>query len=228
MCRQRADPLIAGCMAHRTWPVSCKSTISPLWSRPGRWSSSWGLCSFSCGGRTRKAGWLGWLAVPYFLGAGAVVFIAPRGQIPNILTMGAGTALMLLALGAFWVGARVFERRKAMLWPPVLAAADGWRCSRCPGFDQGHVLWLRVAMASLLVGDLHVPGRLGVLARAARKSCRRAGRRLSFISPGACFSRFAWRRWDGCRFRWAGNISIRWRRRRSTSSLSCMCCSSPC
>ena len=94
------------------------------------------------------ARWLGWLAAPYFLGAGAVVFIAPRGLIPNVLTMGLGTALMLMALGAFWIGARVFEGRKPVLWPPILTAVLWIALFALPGFDQGAVLWLRVAMAS--------------------------------------------------------------------------------
>lgn len=97
-----------------------------------------------------KAPWLGWLAVPYFLGAGAVVFIAPHDLIPNVLTKGVGTALFLMALGAFWIGARVFERRKVILWPPIAAATVWIALFAVPGFDEGALLWLRVAMASSL------------------------------------------------------------------------------
>jgi diguanylate cyclase (GGDEF)-like protein len=95
-----------------------------------------------------KAGWLIWLASPYFLGALAVVFLAPRGHISNLITMGLGTSAMLLALGAFWAGARVFEGRRPILWLPV-AVAVGWLALfALPGFDQGALLAIRVALAS--------------------------------------------------------------------------------
>lgn len=98
----------------------------------------------------REAPWLGWLSVPYFLGFGAVIFVAPRGHIPNLLTMGVGTALILLALGAFWAGARAFERRRPILWPPIAVAVIWMALFAVPDFDKGHLLWLRVAMASLV------------------------------------------------------------------------------
>jgi len=95
------------------------------------------------------AKWLGWYSAAYFIAVAAGFLIAPRGQIANILSMGFGTALILISLGCFWVGARVFQGLRPILWPLPAAAAAWLALFLIPGFDADSNQWLRVLISSL-------------------------------------------------------------------------------
>ena len=97
--------------------------------------------------RDRNAPWLGWLGMGYLVGAMATVFLAPRGNIPNLLSMGFGTALLLLAFGCLWTCCRLFAGRR-IIWWPLVAAPGIWLCSfAVTGFSEQ--VGLRVIVASV-------------------------------------------------------------------------------
>lgn len=95
----------------------------------------------------RRAPWFGWLAFSYLTAAVAAALIGPRGHIPDIVSMGAGTAVLLLCLGGLWMGARVFEGRKVLWWPLVAAPGLWLLAFAIPNFTG--LLGLRVALASI-------------------------------------------------------------------------------
>lgn len=95
----------------------------------------------------RGAPWFGWLALSYICGASAAVLLAARGNVPLPVSGGMGTALLLLCFGCMWTGARVFERRKVMWWPLVVAPALWLSSFLIPDFQN--MLGLRVVIASI-------------------------------------------------------------------------------
>ncbi|SHE68595.1 diguanylate cyclase (GGDEF) domain-containing protein [Devosia limi DSM 17137] len=97
--------------------------------------------------RDRRAPWLGWLALGYLMGALATLFLAPRGNVPNLYSMGVGTAFLLLAFGFLWVSCRVFAGRR-VIWLPIIAAPTLWMSSFIiTGFSE--MVGVRVIVASL-------------------------------------------------------------------------------
>jgi diguanylate cyclase (GGDEF)-like protein len=95
----------------------------------------------------RGAPWFGWLAISYVLGASAAMLLGTRAYGPNFVNTGIATALLICCFGCIWSGARVFERRKVMWWP-LLVAPGLWLGSfLLPDFST--MLGLRVVMASI-------------------------------------------------------------------------------
>ena len=64
----------------------------------------------------RASKWLLWWSVPFFIGGlGAASYLRPEWE-GNFATIGLGNAIRITALCLLWQGARVFERRKPVLW----------------------------------------------------------------------------------------------------------------
>ena len=97
--------------------------------------------------RDRGAPWLGWLAGGYLTGALATAFLAPRGNVPNLASMGLGTALLLVAFGCIWTCARVFAGRAVIWWPLVMAPTIWMSSFAVTGFSE--MMGLRVIIASV-------------------------------------------------------------------------------
>jgi diguanylate cyclase (GGDEF)-like protein len=101
----------------------------------------------------RRATWYAWWGATYFLGMLAAVIFLARGFSGNLSVIGAGTAVVIGALGCCWQGARAFHHRLPLLWP-VVAALALWlgACLLLPGFlDNIHQ---RVILSSLLLAGL--------------------------------------------------------------------------
>ncbi|WP_375450412.1 GGDEF domain-containing protein [uncultured Devosia sp.] len=97
----------------------------------------------------RQAPWFTWLAGAYLLATPAAWLMAQRDSIPNIASMGGGTALLLLCFGCLWTASRVFGGRR-VLWLPLLAVPVLWVSSFIiPGFDAVVLLGVRVVIASV-------------------------------------------------------------------------------
>ncbi|BAT60515.1 putative diguanylate cyclase YedQ [Variibacter gotjawalensis] len=75
--------------------------------------------------RARSHKILAWWAVSYFLGGTGTLLLALRGSIPNVLSIEVANALVILACGASWCGARSFEGRPVRTGT-IIAAALGW------------------------------------------------------------------------------------------------------
>ncbi|HTM77226.1 MAG TPA: diguanylate cyclase [Devosia sp.] len=104
----------------------------------------------------KRAPWFAWFAMTYVFGAIASALFAPRGNIPNLASMGLGTAVLLLCFGCLWMGCRVFELRKVVWWP-LLAAPALWLGSFViPEFTG--MLGMRVVIASLLAAAFFLLG----------------------------------------------------------------------
>jgi diguanylate cyclase (GGDEF)-like protein len=97
--------------------------------------------------RKDRAPWFAWLAGTYICGAAAAGLYGPRGNIPNIASMGAGTAMLLIGLSCLWTASRVFSGRKVIWWA-LVAAPSVWMASFViPGFTG--MLGVRVVLASI-------------------------------------------------------------------------------
>lgn len=99
--------------------------------------------------RDREAGWLGWLAVPFFVGALGVGLTSPRGVLPAFVTMGLGNAAIFIAFGSVWSALRIFERRKSRLEVSFIVSALWLLLCQWPPFVAS-MPW-RVVVASLFV-----------------------------------------------------------------------------
>ena len=97
--------------------------------------------------RKDRAPWFGWLAGTYICGAAAAALYGPRGNIPNIASMGAGTAVLLLSLSCLWMASRVFSGRKVIWWALIVAPALWGASFIVPGFTS--MLGVRVVLASI-------------------------------------------------------------------------------
>jgi diguanylate cyclase (GGDEF)-like protein len=97
----------------------------------------------------RRSGWLAWWIAPYVCGGVALALYVPRGQLPDVWSVGASNAILLAGFGFLWQGARAFERRRPLLWP-IPAMAVGWLAlCAIPGFMTVADRPLRVIVASL-------------------------------------------------------------------------------
>src|SRR5689334_17277139 len=83
----------------------------------------------------RRAVWYGWWSGTYFLGMAAAGVFLLRGFGGEMSVIGAGTTVVIAALGCGWQGSRAFHHRPPLLWP-VLAVAAIWlgACVMLPGF----------------------------------------------------------------------------------------------
>lgn len=95
----------------------------------------------------RAAPWFGWLALSYIFGASSAVLLGSRVNGLNFLNTGIATAVLIICMGCIWTGARVFERRKVLWWPLIVAPGLWLSSFLIPDFSN--MLSLRVLMASI-------------------------------------------------------------------------------
>jgi hypothetical protein len=95
-----------------------------------------------------------WWGPVYFMVAAGMALLALRGVVPNFLSIEIANALLILATGGLWAGARVFEGRTIRLtWPLAPALAVSWIVACQFGFFAGN-LRLRIVACSLALGAL--------------------------------------------------------------------------
>jgi diguanylate cyclase (GGDEF)-like protein len=100
----------------------------------------------------RKSSWLAWWIGPYLLGGMGIVLFIPRGIISDWISIGIANALLFMAFGLVWQGARVFTGRKPN-FAPIIAPPVAWMClCAVPGFTETQTL--RIVIASALIACL--------------------------------------------------------------------------
>jgi diguanylate cyclase (GGDEF)-like protein len=104
----------------------------------------------------RRSGWYVWWSATFLMGGAASALFMLRGHAPDFLTMGLGNSLLIAAFACAWQGVRVFERRKP-LWLPVLIAPSLWLAA-CfvPRFMED--IAARVVYSSALIAPLLAMG----------------------------------------------------------------------
>ncbi len=99
--------------------------------------------------KERRDVWFAWWSATFFLGCVASALLAPRGGVPDFLSVGLANATLIAAFACCWQGARAFDRRPP-LWLPVVALPAAWLVlCLVPGFMDN--LPYRVVLSSLLV-----------------------------------------------------------------------------
>ena len=99
--------------------------------------------------QNRRVEALAWWGVAYATGALGSVFILPRGQIHDQLSIGLANALLILAYGLIWVGGRIFDGRKVRA--SFLLGAAVWlaACQYEPFYTS---LPARACLSAFLIG----------------------------------------------------------------------------
>lgn len=100
----------------------------------------------------RRSNWLAWWSGPYFLGGLGICLFIPRGQIADWISIGVANALLFIAFGMVWQGARVFTGRKPFVLPTLAPAALWLGLCAMPGYMAFQPL--RIVVASVLVSAL--------------------------------------------------------------------------
>ena len=67
--------------------------------------------------RNRSAGWLMWWGAGFGILGLANIIVMARPALPDYISAGAGTSLLLLGFGMLWQAARKFEGRRPVFWP---------------------------------------------------------------------------------------------------------------
>lgn len=100
----------------------------------------------------RRATWLAWWTGPYVLGSLGIALFIARGTIADWISIGIANALLFMAFGMVWQGARVFVQRSAH-WLPVILPGLVWMlaCS-IPGYME--MTTLRIILASAIIAAL--------------------------------------------------------------------------
>ena len=97
--------------------------------------------------RDRNAMWLAWWASPFLVTAVAIVLRLQRGFVDDFIAIGISNALLFLAFGLAWQGARVFSRRKPLVLIMLIVPAAWLALCAWPVF-MGN-LGARVVVGSL-------------------------------------------------------------------------------
>ncbi len=84
-----------------------------------------GLALVALWTRDRAAPWLLWWGIPMFGSGLAVIFYMRPGWDTDFVSIVFGNALRIAAVAALWQGIRLFQKRRALLWP-VAAVTAGW------------------------------------------------------------------------------------------------------
>jgi len=95
-----------------------------------------------------RSSWLAWWSVPFFLAAIAAFAFTQWRDEPTYISVVIGNVALLLTFGCIWQAARVFERRRPILWPLGLATI-GW-VALCAWEPFMASLAARVIVASVL------------------------------------------------------------------------------
>ncbi|HEX2019658.1 MAG TPA: hypothetical protein VGO17_12020 [Aurantimonas sp.] len=99
--------------------------------------------------QNRRVKALAWWGVAYIHGALGSALIPPRGQIPDWLSIDLANALLIVAYGLMWMGARIFDERK--IYASFLLGAAVWiaACQYPPFYAS---LPARASLSALLIG----------------------------------------------------------------------------
>lgn len=97
---------------------------------------------------------LAWWGATFLLFAPAAALFAQRGVIAEVWSNQISNALLMLACGVMWTGARVFEDRKPLLLPLFAGAAIWLLACRFDAFL--HFAPARVLLASSIVGTYSI------------------------------------------------------------------------
>ena len=100
--------------------------------------------------QNREVGALAWWGTTFLLFASATALFGQRGVIAEVWSNQISNALVMLACGLMWTGARVFEHRKPLPLP-LLAGAAVWLVA-CRFDAFLHSGPARVVLASCIVG----------------------------------------------------------------------------
>lgn len=98
--------------------------------------------------RQRKNTWLLWFGLPLLAAAVGTLSFTRPGWDANTPAIMFGNGLRIIAIGAYWQGCRVFERRSLKLWPVVAALVLWLGLCLQPDFIAAKAL--RVALTSTL------------------------------------------------------------------------------
>ena len=104
--------------------------------------------------RDRSANWLLWWAAPFLLATMGLLLYIPRGRISDFLSIGIANALLISAFGLAWQAARIFERRRPILWPIALAVGVWLTLCLVPAFMA--MLSLRIIASSIAIAGFLV------------------------------------------------------------------------
>jgi diguanylate cyclase (GGDEF)-like protein len=96
----------------------------------------------------RRSPWFAWWSGAYFFGTLAALMFLLQGFEATLLVAG-GVAALIMAFGLCWQGARVFDKRRPLLLPVILAPCLWLALCLLPGFLDN--LRYRVVVSSLLV-----------------------------------------------------------------------------
>ncbi|HEX4298830.1 MAG TPA: hypothetical protein VHZ56_12490, partial [Devosia sp.] len=98
--------------------------------------------------RDRATTALLWWSLPFLLGGAALVFYTAPTWDTDVVAISFGNALRMLALGCLWQGLRVFQGRRALLWPLLLVCVGWMTLCFVPAFVGSMVA--RIVVVSLL------------------------------------------------------------------------------
>src|SRR5437588_442467 len=93
-----------------------------------------------------------WWGSAQIIGAVGLALVSSRGAVPNFIAIDLANALVLLAYGLIWAGARVFDGRKVLPLVVVFAPAVWLLACRIPAFESDTNL--RVVVLSAMTAML--------------------------------------------------------------------------
>jgi diguanylate cyclase (GGDEF)-like protein len=108
-----------------------------------------GLFLFSAWFRDRSVAALGWWAVAYLIGGLAVGLWTVEGRVALPMPAGTPNALLFIACGMIWNGARLFHARK--LRPVSMVAGAAVWLIACQFESFGHLATERIVLSSLII-----------------------------------------------------------------------------
>jgi len=100
----------------------------------------------------RRSSWLAWWIGPFLLGGAGIALFIPRGHIDDWISIGLANALLVVAFGLVWQGARVFARRRPSVLIVLLPALIWCVLCTIPGYMESTTL--RIIAASATVATL--------------------------------------------------------------------------
>ncbi len=109
-----------------------------------------GMMLFLAWTRNRKEVAYLWWSAGFSVGAGGLGLISLRGGLPDQISVGLGTVLLLLGLGFCWAGARTFDHRPVVAWPVALGVLAWTAVYFVPGVQASPAA--RSAVVSTLIG----------------------------------------------------------------------------
>jgi diguanylate cyclase (GGDEF)-like protein len=93
-----------------------------------------------------------WWGAAQIVGAAGLALVTSRGSIPDFISIDIGNALVLLAYGLVWAGARLFDGRKVRPLVVVFAPILWLLACRIPAFAQD--INLRIVVVSAMLAML--------------------------------------------------------------------------